>query len=418
MLIVTLRLFINQVPTADFPNRSYEFDLDFAEEFEANNSWRDFTDELKITLPKNFAYTDSTGTVILNPANTAVNIGGFSANVPLFMKGDEVTLVAGYIYTLNNQTITDTAIIFSGYVRSVTSKKPYTLACEDFMFKLKQLPTPNKLFPSSSYTLETMLAELVKPLGYVVNQNAQTSIGDFRCQNETVADVLSRLHKDYHFISYFGSSVQVSSGNNLVRSAPQLFSGPFVVYQTPGNTYSFVFQQNIIDDELEYARQDDVVLSALAYSVNRVEVEATTKDGATKTKHQRLECLVTYQNGKFTAKINPPGQNADFPANYTGERRCLYFWNVTDPNKLVALAKSELQRYYYSGLRGKFTTFGVPFVRQGDIADIYDTILPERNGRYMIKSVQYKFSVNDGLRQVVELDYRVGDNLLPQAPTM
>jgi len=411
MLIVTVKIFINQVPTADFPTRWYEFELDFVNEFEANNSWRDFTDELKITLPKNFAYTDTTGTVVVNPANTATNIGGFSSGAPLFMKGDEITIVAGYTYQLNNQTITDTATIFSGYVRSVTSKKPYTLQCEDNMFKLKQLPAPNKLFLGSKYTLETMLAELVAPLGYAVNQTAQTSIGDFRCQNETVMDVLARLHKDYHFISYFGQPAQIAAGSGLVQSVPQLFCGPFVVYQTPGNTYQFVFQGNIISDELEYARQDDVVLSALAYSINKVSVTGTTKDGATKTKQQRLEALVTYQNGKFTSKINPPGQQADFPANYTGDRRTLYFWNVTDPNKLVALAQAELQRYYYTGLRGKFTTFGVPFVRQGDIAEIYDAVLPERQGRYMIKSVQYKFSVDEGLRQIIELDYRVGDNV-------
>jgi hypothetical protein len=399
MLIVTTTIFINQVPSSAFPTRSYQFELDFVCELEANDSWRDFTNECKITLPKHFGYTDTTGNIVLHPENSTVNLGGFLQNTPLFLKGDEVTVITGYKYKLGNQYYTDTAIIFEGFITKVSSKKPFVLECEDNMFKLKQLPAPNKLFLGTQYTLETMLQELVTPLGFIVNQTAQTNIGDFGTLNETVMDVVARLRKDYHFEAYF-------IGN-------QLYCGAFVVYLNPGNNYQFVFQNNIIDDELEYSRKDDIVLSALAYSVNKVNVNAVTKDGAAKTKHQRLEVLVTYQNGVFTSKINPPGQKADFPPNYTGERRTLYFWNVTDPNKLVALAQSELIKYYYTGFKGKFTTFGVPFVKQGDNAEIYDTILPERNGTYKVKSVEYKLSVDGGLRQVIELDYRIGNNIDP-----
>jgi len=396
MLIVQTQIFINQVPTVIFPQRAYEFALDFVCEFSASNSWKDFTDEAKITLPKHFKYVDTTGTVQVWADGTNINIGAsWTSNIPLFSKNDEVTLIAGYKYQLNGVWYTDTAILFSGYISKVSSHKPFVLECEDNMFKLKQIPAPNKLFPATTYTLEKILAELLQGSPFTVSQVSQTNIGDFRTQNETVMDVVARVHKDYHFPAFFNQN--------------ELLCGPLVVYSIPGNTYQFVFQDNIIDDELEYMRKDDIVLSALAYSVNKETVNVQTKDGATKTKHSRLEVLVTYQNGAFTAETPPAGTKADFPPNYTGERRTLYFWNVTSSAALVALAQAELIKYYYTGFKGKFTTFGIPYVKQGDNVQLYNNVLPEQNGEYKVKSVEYSLSVDKGLRQVIELDYRIGD---------
>ncbi len=411
-LIVKSNIVITQQPNQAYPTRTGQFTFDFICEISANDSWRDFTNECSITLPKNVYYVNAAGQKV-NLGNVATNLGGFSSNVPAFLRGDTVTVSTGYVYFWRGKQYTDIANIFTGFITKVSSKKPFTLQCEDNMFKLKQLPAPNKLFQASQYTLETMLSELLAGSGFTVNQNAQTNIGDFRCQNETVMDVLSRLRKDYHFESYFDYPPAAAGTTQANAARNMLYSGPLVIYQNPGNNYQFVFQDNIIDDGLEYNRKDDLVLSALAYSVNKITVNETTTDGAAKTKHQRLEVLVTYQNGVFTSKINPPGQKADFPANYTGERRTLYFWNVTDPNKLVAMAQAELQKYYYTGFKGKFTTFGIPFVKQGDNAEIYDAVLPERNGMYKIKAVEYSLTVDGGLRQVVELDYRIGDNVDP-----
>ena len=50
----------------------------------------------------------------------------------------------------------------------------------------------------------------------------------------------------------------------------------------------FIFQHNIIEDNLSYMRKDDIVLSAIAYSINKKELSETTKDGKAKTKQERL----------------------------------------------------------------------------------------------------------------------------------
>jgi hypothetical protein len=218
------------------------------------------------------------------------------------------------------------------------------------------------------------------------------NMGNFRILNETVAQVLARIRKDYHFESYFRGT--------------ELRCGSLVYIESEAQTQTFQFQQNIIGDELEYQRKDDVTLSAIAYSVNKNSFTTTTKDGHAKTKRERLEALVIYKNGNFISSVKSAGQKADFAPNTEGERRTLYFWNVTDPVQLVNLAVAELQKYYYSGFKGKFTTFGLPFVRQGDNVKILDPVLPERNGLYKVKSVKYKMGIN-GIRQEVELDYQI-----------
>ena len=70
------------------------------------------------------------------------------------------------------------------------------------------------------------------------------------------------------------------------------------------------------------------------------------------------------------------------------------------------MAYDKLKVYYYTGFRGTFTTFGLPFIQQGDNAQLRDKKLPERNGLYRVKAVDYKGGVG-GLRQTIHLDFKI-----------
>lgn len=122
-----------------------------------------------------------------------------------------------------------------------------------------------------------------------------------------------------------------------------------------------------------------------AYSIDELELETTTADGKKKTKKKRLE-----------TSVGPTD----------GEVRTLYFWNVKTEADLKAQAQARLSRIYFEGFVGSFTTFGLPFVKQGDAAILRDTVLPERNGKYLIKKVEYGFGLG-GYRQKIYLDLRI-----------
>lgn len=390
-------IIILQVPNDSFPNRKLAFTFNFVHAFEASDSWQDLTNSGKVTVPKNIYVQDSNGQLV-SLSGTNVNVGGFSTSVatflnngPLLLRGDEITINAGYRYfdTSGNDTL-NMSQMFKGFISKVSSKKPIEFEIEDNMWKLKQVPVATHTF-SKTDTLETILTFITQGTGFTVNALTQTTFGAFQIGNETAAEVLARLKKTYHFESYF-------RGN-------ELRSGALVYIDSEAVTQDFEFQNNIISDELEYRRKDDIVLSAVARNTIVQETGQMTKDGQPKTKKVRLEVLVTFlTNGSVTNFVKQKG--SDYPPNTGGERRELFFPGATSINDLISLATAELKKYYYTGFKGSFTTFGIPFVRQGDQAKISDPVLPERNGTYKIKKVEYSGGT-EGLRQKITLDYLI-----------
>lgn len=393
-VVVTTIQFVQQ-PSDDFPNRKSTLTYNFCNGYECSDSWADLTNKAEITLPKSIYIRNEFGG-LQSLSGPNINIGGFSSSAPLFMRGDKVSIVGGYTYFNSaGSEVTKTSELFRGFISQVTSKKPIVLECEDNMWLLKQIIAPNKTYPATA-TLEDILKDLLKGTSFTVNALTKTTFGVFRTQNETVCEVLARLRKDYHFESYFRGN-ELRSGSVVYLESDAIASGKKV----------FKFQQNIISDELEYKRRDDIRLSAIAYSINKKELETTTKKGLKKTRCERLEVLVTQQGSNFVGKIKPAGQKADFAPNTAGERRTLYFWDVQTGEELIKLATDELKKYFYTGFKGKFETFGIPYVRQGDNVDILDDVLPERNGRYKVKSVKYKGGFDNGMRQEIELDFLI-----------
>lgn len=369
--------------------------FDFVNEFTSSDSWRDLTNKGTLSLPKNLYYKDATGRA--QPLHgTNINIGGVGL-VPLFLRGDKVQIEAGYkYYNKTGREVLDTEIMFTGYISKVGSKIPIELELEDSMWLLKQTPAPTRTFKTTD-TLEDILQALID----VVNKThgthftrfaiTKTTFGEFIMGSETVAQVLQRLQKQYGFEFYFRGD--------------QLRGGVLIYIESEAQEQQFSFQKNIISDELEYRRKDDIVLSVLAHNTLIEETGATCKDGTKKTKRNRISVLVTIKNGKrqpdYIVKHGVP-----VPDNIEGERTTFFDPSAKNASELGNNAYDHLIKYYYDGFRGSFTTFGIPFVRQGDNARVSDNILPERNGLYKIKKVEYSGGIN-GLRQTVTLDYRI-----------
>ena len=372
--------------------------FDFVNEFEATDSWEDFTNQAKITLPKKIYYVDDN-----NQVQSIDNIGGVTGGAT-FMRGDTVEIRAGYRYYKSGELLEDINPIFNGYISKVGSKMPFDLECEDNFYKLKQLPAKggnNGFFSGKKYTVEQMITEMLSDTNFTVSQKTQTNIGDFILDYDmTVAQALEKLRKDYHLESFF-------RGNELIVGY-LVYDEELAKEHEAKQKKVFVFQHNIIEDDLSYQNRKDVILSAIGYSVNSFKISTgkKTKDGKDKTKDERLQVLVyTDKDGNLVGVKKEKGK--DFPENKEGERRTFYFNDIKSSDDLIQKVKDKLQLYYYTGFKGSFTTFGTPFCEQGDNCYIIDQILPERNGYYKIKSVKYKGGTG-GLRQEIEIAYRIG----------
>jgi hypothetical protein len=397
MYRVVINITIQQLTQIkDAPARNKTLYFDFVNEFECSDNWRDLTNDGKIVIPKNLYYRNSFG--VLRPLlGTNVNVGGFT-NSPLLMRGDAVTIDYGYRFfrggkeifegTYNNQKGTH---LFTGFVSKVTSKKPIEFLIEDNMWKLKQIPAPLHTFKDTD-TLEDILKFLLQGTKYTVNSLTSTTFGAFRVGNETVAEVLARLQKDYRFEFCFNGD--------------DLRCGTSVYIESEAKKHTFTFQHTIISDELDYRRKDDLVLSCVASNKIEEETGKFTKSGEPKTKCNRLEVLVTFQNGSSEPTVFIKTKGEDYPPNTGGERMTLPFPGAKSIKELIQLATDELRKFYYTGFKGKFTTFGIPFVKMGDNVQLIDPILPERNGLYKVKGVEYSGGMG-GLRQKIELHYRI-----------
>lgn len=403
MFIVKSKVIITQkTQIKGKPERNKAFKFDFVSEFSCSDSWRDFTNEGRLVLPKNIiAIDDTTGKKVpLGGSNLA--IGGTES--PLFLRGDAVTVDYYYVYQQNGKEVTDgtetpTSHLFSGYISEVTSKKPIELKLEDNFWKLKQLPCPTKTYKSGT-KLNDILIDLLKPYNDTVSESekfnvkmvSDTTFGEFRVGNETVAECLGRIRKTYRFEFYFRENT--------------LYSGVIVYDEAIAKRNVFKFQYNIISDELQYNRKDDIVLSIIASNSIEESTGKQNKDGSAKTKRTRIEVLLTLRNGSNEPEIFRKPKGGDYPPNTGGERAKFQYPGANNEAELIKLATDDLRRYYYTGFKGKFTTFGIPYTKTGDNVVIIDPVLPERNGTYKCKSVDYEVGMN-GIRQTIELDYLI-----------
>ncbi|RYD57021.1 MAG: hypothetical protein EOP56_09445 [Sphingobacteriales bacterium] len=401
MLRVVTKIVIEQQTPPEYPTvRNNKFTIDFVNEYQGESSWENLTDTFEVTLPKSVYVLDKYGNKY-NLFGTNKNIGGGTDIPPLFLRGDKITVDAGYWhYTetgVETLSMTGTGTIphlFEGFITQVKSDTPFTLECEDYFYTLKQVPSPKKNWKGVS--IDDMIRQLVKGTGITVSQKSKISIGwtagHYSTTGESVATVLSSLRSQCHLECYM-------RGKELRVGYP-------IYYEDEARQLDFCFngaKGNIIQHDLTYQRKDDIVLSAVASST-MVTIDGVDEDGTPKEKRKQIELLIVLKNGRFTVIDIEKGESV--PPNTEGQRRDFPFTDNTPRDKMIMISKERLMKYYYDGFSGSFTTFGLPFVKHGDTVNLTDDIMPERNGRYKVKQVGYNGGVN-GLRQTISLDYKL-----------
>lgn len=294
----------------------------YVNDIEVSSSWEQLTDTCKITLPR--------------------RIGDSYKNISqLIKRGDVVKVSVGY----DNNNIS----IFEGYVLNVGAKTPLEITCEDAMFLLKKGEI-RKTYHTA--TTERIVKDIIgDKVKYKVVANA--TLGNFRIDNATPAQVLEYLRSRYFIKSWFRQgTLYVGLAYNAALQ----------------REHRFAFFDNIIEDSLEFRSKDDIKIALKGIIVTpdnkRIEVPAGDKDG---------------------------------------EQRTFFYYNK-DKAFVKNQLEKELERLRYDGFKGNFTTIGTPEVRHGDIILLSDKRYPERTGKYLVKKVVTRYSHSTGLRQVIELE--------------
>lgn len=383
---------ITQHSTAQYPGRTKMFTFNFLTSGDGSSTWEHLTDTFTIVIPRRIYFKDATTGKTTTWDKEAIY--GNPDKQPLLLRGDAVSVEWGYSYfspnqdgSFNrNQIVTKTAKRFDGFITKIKNKTPFEIECRDNMYKLQQCAVESKQYVinGNPLTLEKVIKEMLLKSSEIgvkdfifKTDNYQHNIGKVSWTNFTLAQVLDDLRKSYHLQSFF-------RGN-------ELRVGVIRYYPEDKIEHEFNFQKNISEDNLEYQRFDDVRIGIVAKSINKIELTSTNSAGKQKTKHEQLSVTV---------------------GDKDGELRTLFFWGISTTSELKKIAEKKLPFIKYEGFRGSFTTFGLPFVKHGDAVILKDEVLPERNGTYMVKSVEQLTSSGIAIKQRIHLDIRI-DTLTP-----
>lgn len=276
-----------------------------------------------------------------------------AGSTPAISVGDVVKVELGYNFQLSTY--------FEGYVTSISVKTPVTIECQDAFWFLKQC--------SGSFTLGkgSTLTDVLSQVKSIYNSSnikkqygvnltftplANTTIGSFRADRVSMAFVLSSLKDKLGIISF--------SRNNI------LYSG-LAYYDNQRNTVQRIFNYNVISDRLEYKKASDIKIKLVVKSVDNKNLKAVEVGDA------------------------------------DGDTRTYYVAGMTSQDQMKAVGERELPRYKYTGWFGSFTTFGDVYIKHGDIIDLVDNVIADRNGQFLVKAVNTKFGTQ-GFRNEIELD--------------
>jgi hypothetical protein len=319
-----------------------DYTFNFVNNLEIVSTWDLLTDTATMNFPKKLRYKKGDQVV--------KNI--VSGDNPLFKRGDSAAFVVGY----NDQT----AERFRGYVSGVSPRNSLIFEFEDDMYLLKQ--TTIKNYVKNNITLDTFLTDII---GDIVPWETTVDFSfSIRIPRATIAEILDFIRKNYGIISYFREG--------------KLYSG--VAYQFKNSSAEGIkiheIQMDgengvvIEDDTLIYERDDDQKIKVRAVSIYSDNTKKEWVEGDT-----------------------------------DGGERTQYFYNVSEAD-LKTFAKEAIEKFKYTGWRGRFTTFANPRIRHGDAVRLKSEKIPDADGLYLVKSVTTKSGI-DGGRQTIELDIKI-----------
>lgn len=281
---------------------------------------------------------------------------GETGSRPPIKRGDKVTVKLGYTPPGTAPSESDFKLRFAGFVRRVDAKAPVKIECEDGMFLLKLAPTKQKGFPPTT-TLKQLISFLLEGTGikyHLIDKDIE--LGPYRITRPTIAQELNELKRERGLKAYF----------RHLNNESVLYVGYDYSFDWK-NKESFIHGKNIISEELEFRRAEDIKLRVKATSIDR--------------KNRRLEVILDNKDEKDVEEIQVFANNISYDA-------------------LKLLAEKALDRYKYTGYQGSIETFGEPVVHKCDAVHI--EISDGNGGDYLVKKVEVNFGTN-GYRQKIEL---------------
>jgi hypothetical protein len=297
---------------------------------------------------------------IINSCNISIPLGGrlrmkgdeLTESLPFksskaFNEGDKVLVQLGYNGKYNNE--------FEGFIRRISLSTPCEIECEGYVYQLRK-PLTTKSFVNT--TLKDLLKYIITGTDIVLAADIpDMNINKIIIKGQTGAEVLEVLKKEFSLYVFFHGT--------------ELFAG--LAYTQYKGTVKHRLGWNVIkDNELKLREAKNVLLQ-----INLIGVK---QDGT----------KIVVKRGDNTNNI---------------QKRKTHF--ITDEETLKKVADKMLADQKYNGYEGKITTLGLPFAQHGWKSIIEDPRYHDRDGQFLIDSMEVTYSTN-GFRRKLGISVKVG----------
>ena len=263
----------------------------------------------------------------------------------LLKVGDPVKIDLGYNGVYNQE--------FEGYISEIEADAPLVINCDDKMWPYKQ---NNWVKNYARSDLKQVLQEIFPGL---VIDCPQVNLGKFEIDNASSYKVIQDLQSDNGLYSRI-------TGNTLKVGLAYDFADLSKVH-----TYDI--RKDVKANDLKYKRKEDMQV--------------------------RFKAVANLPNGKKkTVMVGSKLPNAS-------EKTLNFAGNFTE-SELKEKANAVLAKAVFDGYTGSVTGLGDPLTRCGDCLTLIDEQNPEREGTYMIETVEISYDDN-GFSRKNTLSYKV-----------
>lgn len=263
----------------------------------------------------------------------------------LMKVGDPVKIDLGYNGIYNQE--------FEGFISEIEADAPLVIHCDDKMWPYKQ---NNWIKNYKSIELKPLLQELFAGLNI---DCPQVNLGKMEIDNASSYKVIQDLQSEHGLYSRI-------TGNTLKVGLAYDFADLSKVH-----TYDI--RRDVKANELKYKRKEDMQV--------------------------RFKAVANLPNGKKkTVMVGSKLPNAS-------EKTLNFAGNFTEA-ELKQKAEAVLAKAVFDGYTGSVTGFGNPLTKCGDCLKLIDEQMPEREGTYMIETVELIYD-DSGFSRKNTLSYKV-----------
>lgn len=368
-----------------------------------------------------------------------------------FVVDNRIEIYCGYAYSEDefksmmsdtNKVPLNMEMVFTGFITGCSVSTPLEVQCENMAHILTTINVPDitekNTMKISDFLSDTGKYHLLKDTGISLAKdigNSTIEVAKFHISNQlTVADVLSEWAK-CGIMSYMENN---SDGTASLRVGRIYYTGKgggdlptkdnnYITYNSVSRYNIIQFDWDVASDNLNLVNNDKKYLAVKATARNKEgkffgftirKTDSSTGDWVTSNNDDTWTIVNEKKIVPKKARVKKDGTLSKQPKGTTTKsqnKTDLSNFNVVsyisttypcDRDTLIKEAKQYWNKYVPNGISGSISIFGDIEVKPSDIVGLIDPRQPQKNGYYLVESVNITFGTN-GYRKELKMPYKI-----------